>query len=46
MPPEPKSLRSNTPDWLNFIIMKCIQKNPVDRYRTAMEIRNDIPEGT
>lgn len=32
------------PDWLEILIMKCLKKNPEDRYRNAKELYNDIEQ--
>ena len=41
-PLPPRTHNSQIPDALNQIILKCIEKDPNQRYRTAKEIRLDI----
>ncbi len=42
VPPAPKTLVADTPDWLNSIIMKCLERDPANRYQSAAEITADI----
>ena len=37
-PPDPARLRSDVPPEIASICLKCLQKNPADRYRSADEI--------
>lgn len=38
----PKNLNENIPESLNSLILKCLQKNPDDRYQNARQILNDL----
>ncbi len=40
--PEPRSVNPEIPAELNSIILKCIKKNPEDRYQSTMEIFEDL----
>jgi serine/threonine protein kinase len=40
--PEPGSINLEIPAGLNSIIMKCIKKNPQDRYQSTMEMFEDL----
>ena len=37
-----RSYVKDYPDWLEEVIMKCLEKNPADRYTDAKELFNDI----
>ena len=41
-PTSPKRLRSDIPDDIEAICLKCLRKNPADRYRTADELAEDL----
>ena len=41
-PPAPKTLAPEIPDWLNNIVMKCLERDPANRYQIAREILDDI----
>lgn len=41
-PEEPKNLRPDTPEGLNRVILKCLEKNREDRYPTAAEIEREL----
>lgn len=43
-PPQPRSLRSDIPLWLDKIVMKCLEKNPENRYSSAAELRDLLNE--
>src|SRR5664279_3311870 len=43
-PPAPKTVASEIPDWLNNIVMKCLERDPANRYQSAKEILQDIDE--
>jgi tetratricopeptide (TPR) repeat protein len=40
--PEPGSINPEIPAGLNTIIMKCLKKNPQDRYQSTMEMFEDL----
>lgn len=50
-PAAPMNVNSNVPRGINDIILKCMEKNPDDRYQSASELREDLllfsanPEG-
>ena len=37
-----KSYKKDYPDWMEGIIMKCLEKNPEDRYQDAKELMDDF----
>ncbi|HSP17509.1 MAG TPA: serine/threonine-protein kinase [Thermoanaerobaculia bacterium] len=41
-PPHPRALRAEIPMLLNRIILKCLEKNPADRYPTAGDLARDL----
>lgn len=41
-PVPPRKLNPSIPEDLDFIIMKCLAKSPVDRYQTAEELARDL----
>jgi eukaryotic-like serine/threonine-protein kinase len=41
-PKEPKHLNPEIPDYLDRIIMKCLERNPETRYQSAAEILSDL----
>ena len=43
-PVEPIKLNPNIPEAINKIIMKAIQKDPMNRYQTSMELLLDLKE--
>ena len=42
MPPNPKALNPNLPEYLVAIILKCLEKDPAQRYQTAGAILADL----
>ena len=42
VPPPPKTIVADIPDWMNDIIMKCLEHDPANRYQSATEILADI----
>jgi WD40 repeat protein/serine/threonine protein kinase len=41
-PPPPRSLRPDVPKPIEKIILKCLLKNPADRYASFLEIREEL----
>jgi response regulator RpfG family c-di-GMP phosphodiesterase len=41
-PPNPQSINSKIPDILNNIILKCLQKDPANRFQKAQEILDEL----
>ncbi|MDQ7784311.1 MAG: protein kinase [Desulfomonilaceae bacterium] len=41
-PPRPASIRDDIPGSLENIILRCLAKNPRDRYSTCLEIREEL----
>src|SRR6202050_5618163 len=41
-PKSPKLVNADLPNWLVRIIMRCLEKDPADRYQTAYEILADL----
>src|SRR6185369_9208081 len=41
-PPEPKAANPDIPDWLNQVVMKCLERDPARRYAFARAILNDL----
>ena len=42
IPQEPKKLRKDCPEALNSLIMKCLEKEPKDRYHSFKEIEKEL----
>ncbi len=42
IPPAPKTVVPDLPDWLNNVIMKCLERDPANRYQNTHEILADI----
>src|SRR5271166_2687830 len=40
--PSPQTINPNIPDWLNNIVMKCLERDPANRYQSAKDILDDI----
>ncbi len=41
----PKPISMDCPEAIKAIILKCLEKNPSDRYQSILEIREDIEQG-
>jgi eukaryotic-like serine/threonine-protein kinase len=41
-PKSPKSTNPSVPTWLDHVIMRCLEKDPEDRYQNAYEILADL----
>src|SRR6202451_2700538 len=44
-PKSPKSANPSIPTWLERVIMRCLEKDPEDRYQNAYEILADLQGG-
>jgi eukaryotic-like serine/threonine-protein kinase len=44
-PKSPKLANPSIPTWLDRVIMRCLEKNPEDRYQNAYEILADLQGG-
>ena len=44
-PKNPKLINADLPNWLVRIIMRCLEKDPADRYQNAYEILADLQGG-
>jgi len=44
-PKSPKSTNPSVPAWLDNVIMRCLEKDPEDRYQNAYEILADLQGG-
>ena len=45
-PKSPKTLNPELPEWMVRVIMKCLERDPQQRYQTAAEILHDLEAGT
>ncbi len=41
-PPAPKTVVPDLPEWLNNVIMKCLERDPANRYQSTRDILTDI----
>lgn len=41
-PPHPRAIRADIPMLLDRVILKCLEKNPSDRYPTAGDLASDL----
>jgi eukaryotic-like serine/threonine-protein kinase len=46
LPASPKTINPDLPDWLTGIILKCLERDPDQRYQNASEILRDLEAGT
>ncbi len=44
LPTNPREICGTIPELLDAIIMKCLEKNPADRYQSALEMRASLEE--
>lgn len=42
LPASPKTLNPELPDWLTGVIMKCLERDPAQRYHSATDILRDL----
>ncbi len=40
--PPPRSIRSDVPAWLNRVVLKCLEKNPADRFASAADLATEL----
>jgi serine/threonine protein kinase/tetratricopeptide (TPR) repeat protein len=41
-PKSPKELNPDLPDWIVRVVMKCLERNPDDRYQSAADLLTDL----
>lgn len=41
-PPNPQTLNPDVPNYLARIVLRCLERDPAQRYQTAQEILNDL----
>ncbi len=46
VPKSPKLVNPDLPDWIVRVIMKCIERDPANRYQSAAEIMHDLETAT
>lgn len=42
VPPAPNLANPDIPEWLNHVVMKCLERDPSRRYQSAAELLEDI----
>jgi len=42
-PPKPSSLRADLPEWLETVILRCLQKRPADRFEDLQALQDAVP---
>ncbi|MGK2858721.1 MAG: serine/threonine-protein kinase [Thermoanaerobaculia bacterium] len=40
--PPPRSIRSEIPAWMNRVVLKCLEKNPADRFPLAADLAAEL----
>jgi len=45
-PKDPRQVNPETPEYLASIILKCLEKDPANRYQSATELLRDLESGT
>ena len=45
-PKDPKAANPELPDYLAKVILRCLEKNPAERYQSAREVLHDLESGT
>lgn len=40
--PPPRSIRSEVPAWINRVVLKCLEKNPADRFALAADLAAEL----
>ncbi|MCB9850377.1 MAG: serine/threonine protein kinase [Phycisphaerales bacterium] len=43
-PPDPRRLRGRTPDWLAEVVLRCLQKDPKDRFADGAELAKALAD--
>jgi serine/threonine protein kinase/Tfp pilus assembly protein PilF len=43
-PPRPSSVNSQVPPPLDALVMRCLEKRPEDRYKTALEVKSQLED--
>lgn len=42
VPPDPKDISPDVPNWLSALVMRCMEKNPAERYQSADEVLTEM----
>ncbi len=42
-PPPPRTLRPDLPPWFDDVILRCLSKDPSERFADVFELRSEIP---